>query len=221
MTWFWPPAGIEFKDGGRTDTVSPIPASTNDYLCALVDGSFATCYHHEVFLAITEEAPISTALAEIPDVYDWYAISIVVGFPHVQTAYEECWSPPTIFHQGCKNNTTGDSSGFLDCTLKEYATGAAADNTGASPGLGASWDINERSGAAVVNPSPTYPIPDSTGNEAGEILWTRAQLEALEVNFIYGGHWGNGAPNHNVLVSIFAYNEIAPDITHAEFMCLL
>lgn len=221
MSWSWPPAEIEFAATSDHNSVIAIPPSTNDYLCPLLVG-FATCYHHETFLGVTEEAPISTALAGLADVYDWYTVALSVGFPHVPTAYEDCWTPPSVFHQGCKTNTPGDSNGLLDgVTLKNFATGDTADNTGASPGLGAGWDINSGGPAAVVNPSPAYSVPDSHGNDAGELLWTRAQVEALVVDFIYGGHWGNGNPNLNILATVAAWNDIAVTPTSPPFICLL
>lgn len=73
----------------------------------------------------------------------------------------------------------------------------------------------------LVNPSPTWPTPDYTGNEFGKCLWDPSEIpDTADVSFAaFLGHYGHSRGHLSVIVVPYTISENPP--RDAPFMCVL
>lgn len=159
-------------------------------------------------------------IADIPyETADFYAVAVRVTGPRLSGGYAGCQTPfiPGIVCVGLvpasyEGSVTGGD-------YVERVTGSPLDNSYSTPDRpGGSAKTNWPDpgvftvSAMLLNPAPTWPVPDAFGNEYGKILFTEAQLPTSISTTI--SRFSTRLAMHGVFVvriDSFVYGESEPE----------
>ncbi len=190
MSWSFPPNGITQEAGGDGNTTLSLPDSDLQFTCT---PPFNFVKYHNDFFSPLGPTPfdLATALAALPDIYDWYTIYLFVEWPKLPVGKVDCDTdnPPWV-------NVTLQMADGSDVTIVRTLDGVPVSSSGSAPWPPLEFTIPADFGGLaelVQCPDPQFPVPDFFGNEAGRVLWTRAQVEAFVATgagMEWGGAWG-------------------------------
>lgn len=230
MSWSWPPRLVTLGPGAELeinwqDFWAPFPASgrgnplepsEDNFFChETVNGIAYTneCFHPEDRSGRLE-FPIAEALDMIPDIHDWYSIHLSCSFPSMPAAHLSC--------SGTELEPGGQCADQRLAVTAEIVGGTLI-------GTGFGNPVEQQDGHGVVsetlllpvepytnfnlllNPAPTYPVPDVDGNEAGSVLFSRAEADAIahDIELTWGigpdsrtfwGHWDPANVPHSPFI---------------------
>lgn len=194
------------------------------FLCENAAGDNVQCKECGNTTASTTMPIAARAVSLFPSA-DLFAVSLYISGPVVSGGYTSCAVDTGPYESPC----AGDDPASID----RYVSGGTTDYV-STAGVPVAYPDASASGvfandtvttptfaeAYMVNPAPTWPVPDFTGNTFGSVLFEPGDLPT-NVTVTLDVHSHNQGAQCSVFVGITPYviTELPP--RDAPFMCVL
>lgn len=202
MSWSYPPRlvaseggvdqDINWQDGLSPPRPNPLAPSNDNYFCDMVISgvTFTNECWHGASRSGTLEFPIAELLDTIPDVHDWYSIHVSCSFPVMPAGHAGCVSG---VDNSCDGPQLAVDAAIVGGTLVSNSFGTPLDQSDSHGAVSQHIDLPvapDTNFGLLLNAAPSFPVPDADGNEAGSVLFSRAEAEAIGHDIVL--EWGQG-----------------------------